>query len=188
MVELAAVGASRGAVALWAAHFSSCTRRRCILATGELKPWQIGVVTPYMGQVRRLRRAISQNLRLENPRELLVASVDSFQGREKEFLARCEMSKKSFSGIFLFFLFPSFDSVTATGYPGGSSTWVIIAFGSDPLQVDLIQRRAQQSEPARGLSGRLATPQCDDHPSSTGLGDCWGCSYLEAGPWVVCLH
>eukprot|EP00438_Fugacium_kawagutii_P008349 Skav233363 [mRNA] locus=scaffold394:594125:594734:+ [translate_table: standard] len=79
VVELAAVGA---------VHCSLLKRprHRRILATGELKPWQVGVVTPYMGQVRRLRRAISQNLRLENPRELLVASVDSFQGREKELI------------------------------------------------------------------------------------------------------
>ena len=56
---------------------------RCVLKEGELQPSQVGVVTPYMGQVRRLRRAISQNLSLERG-ELLVASVDSFQGREKE--------------------------------------------------------------------------------------------------------
>ena len=54
-----------------------------MLKEGELQPSQVGVVTPYMGQVRRLRRTISQNLSLTR-RELLVASVDSFQGREKE--------------------------------------------------------------------------------------------------------
>lgn len=59
---------------------------RCVLKTGELELSQVGVVTPYMGQVRRLRRALRQNLRLENFRELLVASVDSFQGREKELI------------------------------------------------------------------------------------------------------
>ena len=63
----------------WIHHLES----RCVLKEGELQPSQVGVVTPYMGQVRRLRRAISQNLSLERG-ELLVASVDSFQGREKE--------------------------------------------------------------------------------------------------------
>jgi len=58
---------------------------RCVLKEGELQPSQVGVVTPYMGQVRRLRRAISENLSLTKG-ELLVASVDSFQGREKELI------------------------------------------------------------------------------------------------------
>lgn len=59
---------------------------RCVLKTGELELSQVGVVTPYMGQVRRLRRALRQHLGVENFRELLVASVDSFQGREKELI------------------------------------------------------------------------------------------------------
>ena len=49
-----------------------------VLRTGELQPSEVGVVTPYMGQVRRLRRAVRQ-LNVET-RDLLVASVDSFQG------------------------------------------------------------------------------------------------------------
>ena len=59
---------------------------RCVLQTGELQLSQVGVVTPYMGQVRTLRRELRRNLGLDNFRELLVASVDSFQGREKELL------------------------------------------------------------------------------------------------------
>ncbi|CAJ1386776.1 unnamed protein product [Effrenium voratum] len=58
---------------------------KSVLRTG-LKPSEVGVVTPYMGQVRTLRRAIRQEVWLEEPRDLLVASVDSFQGREKELI------------------------------------------------------------------------------------------------------
>ncbi|CAE7249359.1 UPF1 [Symbiodinium sp. CCMP2592] len=59
-----------------------------VLDAGELQASQIGVVTPYMGQVRTLRRLIRKYLRLspEASKELLVASVDSFQGREKELI------------------------------------------------------------------------------------------------------
>ena len=59
-----------------------------VLEAGELKPSQIGVVTPYMGQVRTLRRLIRKYVS-DNPemmRDLLVASVDSFQGREKDLI------------------------------------------------------------------------------------------------------
>ena len=59
-----------------------------VLDAGELQASQIGVVTPYSGQVRTLRRLIRKYLRLspEASKELLVASVDSFQGREKELI------------------------------------------------------------------------------------------------------
>ena len=59
-----------------------------ILSTGELAASQIGIVTPYMGQVRTLRRLIDKYLSLSPAasQELLVASVDSFQGREKELI------------------------------------------------------------------------------------------------------
>lgn len=77
--------------ASWINHLGS----RCVLKEGELQPSQVGVVTPYMGQVRRLRRTISQNLSLTRG-ELLVASVDSFQGREKELRWKNSVSKMVF--------------------------------------------------------------------------------------------
>ena len=59
-----------------------------MLDAAELQASQIGVVTPYAGQVRTLRRLIRKYLSLspEASKELLVASVDSFQGREKELI------------------------------------------------------------------------------------------------------
>merc|ERR1719443_2773257 len=58
-----------------------------VLATGELEEGDIGVVTPYMGQVRTLRRMIRPQLPAgTNPRLLEIASVDNFQGREKELI------------------------------------------------------------------------------------------------------
>jgi ATP-dependent RNA/DNA helicase IGHMBP2 len=52
-------------------------KARQLLAAG-LMPSQIGVITPYRGQVRRLRELLSDVPGLE------VDSVDGFQGREKE--------------------------------------------------------------------------------------------------------
>jgi len=58
-----------------------------VLSQGELEFADIGVVTPYMAQVRLLRRlfreALPQDQRL---RFLEIASVDNFQGREKELI------------------------------------------------------------------------------------------------------
>jgi len=57
-----------------------------VLHARELQPSQIGIVTPYQGQVRTLRRLIRQYIDLPNPRDLLVASVDAFQGRERDLI------------------------------------------------------------------------------------------------------
>lgn len=57
-----------------------------VLRVGELGVEDIGVVTPYMGQVRALRRALRQVLPEEQRRLLEIATVDNFQGREKELI------------------------------------------------------------------------------------------------------
>ncbi|CAE8620289.1 unnamed protein product, partial [Polarella glacialis] len=60
-----------------------------ILKAGDLLASQVGVVTPYSGQVKRLRRSIRSELStniIGFGRELEIASVDSFQGREKELI------------------------------------------------------------------------------------------------------
>ena len=59
-----------------------------VLHAGDLQACQIGVVTPYMGQVRTLRRLMRKYMDLspEALPELQVASVDGFQGREKELI------------------------------------------------------------------------------------------------------
>ena len=54
-----------------------------IIETGELKPVDIGVITPYIAQVRLLRD-LSKEEWLENGLE--IRSVDGYQGREKELI------------------------------------------------------------------------------------------------------
>jgi len=60
-----------------------------VLEAGELAAVDIGVVTPYVGQIRVLRQAVREMLPpglLGNPRDLDIQSVDGFQGREKELI------------------------------------------------------------------------------------------------------
>eukprot|EP00928_Gymnodinium_smaydae_P048396 TRINITY_DN3234_c1_g2_i1.p1 TRINITY_DN3234_c1_g2~~TRINITY_DN3234_c1_g2_i1.p1 ORF type:complete len:1425 (-),score=307.17 TRINITY_DN3234_c1_g2_i1:99-4373(-) len=69
-----------------------------VLAAGELRPSEIGVVSPYSAQVRNLRQVLRQNDTLagckgggwqqgdSDARSLEIASVDAFQGREKELI------------------------------------------------------------------------------------------------------
>eukprot|EP00928_Gymnodinium_smaydae_P099820 TRINITY_DN9638_c0_g1_i1.p1 TRINITY_DN9638_c0_g1~~TRINITY_DN9638_c0_g1_i1.p1 ORF type:complete len:1408 (-),score=265.01 TRINITY_DN9638_c0_g1_i1:59-4282(-) len=58
-----------------------------VLDQGELTLSDIGVVTPYMAQVRLLRRSLRQALPQDTvARDLEIASVDNFQGREKELI------------------------------------------------------------------------------------------------------
>lgn len=58
-----------------------------ILEAGELDLEHIGIVTPYMAQVRALRRALRGALPDHcDPKMLEIASVDNFQGREKELI------------------------------------------------------------------------------------------------------
>jgi len=58
-----------------------------VLACGELGMADIGIVTPYKGQVRTLRRTLYSEIPgAQASRELEIASVDNFQGREKELI------------------------------------------------------------------------------------------------------
>eukprot|EP00928_Gymnodinium_smaydae_P007176 TRINITY_DN12595_c0_g4_i1.p1 TRINITY_DN12595_c0_g4~~TRINITY_DN12595_c0_g4_i1.p1 ORF type:complete len:1288 (+),score=379.94 TRINITY_DN12595_c0_g4_i1:88-3951(+) len=58
-----------------------------ILDHGELTLNDIGIVAPYKGQVRTLRKLITERLpEAIHSRELEIASVDNFQGREKELI------------------------------------------------------------------------------------------------------
>lgn len=60
---------------------------RNVLHSKELKVSEVGVVTPYMAQVRRLRQLLRPVLPPgADPRLLECASVDNFQGREKELI------------------------------------------------------------------------------------------------------
>jgi len=58
-----------------------------VLRARELTIADIGIVTPYVAQVRRLRSMMRQVIPPgTDPRALEVASVDAFQGREKELI------------------------------------------------------------------------------------------------------
>jgi len=59
-----------------------------VLSAGELSASDIGVVTPYVGQVRLIRKLVQEKLKsfLDSPRDLDIQSVDGFQGREKELI------------------------------------------------------------------------------------------------------
>lgn len=58
-----------------------------VLDEGELSLSDIGIVTPYMAQVRALRRSIRDSLPSDVDKRMLeIASVDNFQGREKELI------------------------------------------------------------------------------------------------------
>ena len=58
-----------------------------IIDVGELPLVEIGVVTPYMAQVRRLRQLLRPVVPGNSEFKLLeCASVDNFQGREKELI------------------------------------------------------------------------------------------------------
>eukprot|EP00929_Paragymnodinium_shiwhaense_P048372 TRINITY_DN24467_c0_g1_i2.p1 TRINITY_DN24467_c0_g1~~TRINITY_DN24467_c0_g1_i2.p1 ORF type:complete len:1552 (+),score=350.85 TRINITY_DN24467_c0_g1_i2:87-4742(+) len=59
-----------------------------VLEAGELEARDIGIVTPYMAQVRLLRQYLRKELQKlgYNGRELEIASVDQYQGREKELI------------------------------------------------------------------------------------------------------
>eukprot|EP00927_Polykrikos_kofoidii_P023813 TRINITY_DN21802_c0_g1_i1.p1 TRINITY_DN21802_c0_g1~~TRINITY_DN21802_c0_g1_i1.p1 ORF type:complete len:1095 (+),score=196.52 TRINITY_DN21802_c0_g1_i1:90-3374(+) len=61
-----------------------------VISAHELRLHDIGVVSPYAAQVRALRRAVKQRFSEQmsdaNLTELEIASVDAFQGREKELI------------------------------------------------------------------------------------------------------
>eukprot|EP00930_Biecheleria_cincta_P061035 TRINITY_DN46600_c0_g1_i1.p1 TRINITY_DN46600_c0_g1~~TRINITY_DN46600_c0_g1_i1.p1 ORF type:complete len:1026 (+),score=160.36 TRINITY_DN46600_c0_g1_i1:277-3078(+) len=75
---------------------------RGVLSAGDLSANEIGVVTPYMGQVRTLRQHVRQELAsdmLEDPRELEIKSVDGFQGREKELIIFSAVRSNSWGNV-----------------------------------------------------------------------------------------
>ncbi|XP_065222847.1 regulator of nonsense transcripts 1-like [Planococcus citri] len=58
------------------------------LVSGGAKPEQIGIITPYEGQRAYLRKCMLYNGMFNDPkyRQIEVANVDAFQGREKDFI------------------------------------------------------------------------------------------------------
>lgn len=58
------------------------------LLKGGMTPDQIGVITPYEGQRAHVLAVMARNgnLRSELYQQIEVASVDSFQGREKDII------------------------------------------------------------------------------------------------------
>jgi hypothetical protein len=76
---------------------------RALLAGGELSPSDIGIVTPYAAQVRLLRRALGPLRGAPLPGgaapALEVASVDGFQGREKEVIVFSAVRASASGGV-----------------------------------------------------------------------------------------
>lgn len=69
---------------------------------GGVMPEQIGVITPYEGQRAHILTTMARNgtLRQELYSKIEVASVDSFQGREKDFIIlSCVRSNEHQVGI-----------------------------------------------------------------------------------------
>ncbi|CRG94113.1 regulator of nonsense transcripts, putative [Plasmodium gallinaceum] len=74
---------------------------RTLLKCG-LKPNQIGVITPYEGQRAYITSLFQKNISFQHSAEIEVASVDAFQGREKDFiLLSCVRSNKKLGIGFL---------------------------------------------------------------------------------------
>ncbi|EUD67514.1 hypothetical protein C922_02220 [Plasmodium inui San Antonio 1] len=67
-----------------------------------LKPTQIGVITPYEGQRAYITSLFQKSISYQHSTEIEVASVDAFQGREKDFiLLSCVRSNKKLGIGFL---------------------------------------------------------------------------------------
>ena len=54
----------------------------------HIEPTAIGIISPYNGQVRYLRRLFAESFGADVARTLEVNSVDGFQGREKDLAIR----------------------------------------------------------------------------------------------------
>jgi len=63
-----------------------------ILKAGDLSPVDIGVVTPYAAQARKLRRELQG-------RGVEVSSIDGFQGREKDLIIMSTVRASSHGGL-----------------------------------------------------------------------------------------
>jgi hypothetical protein len=73
-----------------------CEKLLNSLMRGGVKPSQIGVITPYEGQRAHLVSNLKRNLAQDIAEAIEVASVDSFQGREKDYiLFSCVRSNES---------------------------------------------------------------------------------------------
>jgi len=72
-----------------------------VLDAGEIDTEEIGVVTPYKGQVRVLRRVLHEGLKMTEIQKkyLEMASVDNFQGREKEIIIFSAVRCNDYGGV-----------------------------------------------------------------------------------------
>lgn len=50
----------------------------------ELPPDDIGIITPYAGQIDEIHSALAERTGIDNPDRLVVDTIDSFQGSERE--------------------------------------------------------------------------------------------------------
>uniref|UniRef100_A0A0G4HN17 Uncharacterized protein n=1 Tax=Chromera velia CCMP2878 TaxID=1169474 RepID=A0A0G4HN17_9ALVE len=72
---------------------------RSLLAEGEIKPTEIGVVAPYAAQVRHLRGLILEEFGAETAAQIEVKSVDGYQGREKEVVLFSAVRSNAFGNV-----------------------------------------------------------------------------------------
>lgn len=78
------------------AEATLCEKLLAALLRSGVKPSQIGVITPYEGQRAHLVSNLKRNLAQDVAEALEVASVDSFQGREKDYIIfSCVRSNES---------------------------------------------------------------------------------------------
>jgi len=70
-----------------------------VLQEGELGVEDIGVVTPYTAQVRQLRRLVAERLPKNQARFVEIASVDNFQGREKELILFSAVRSNNYGNV-----------------------------------------------------------------------------------------
>ena len=78
------------------AEATLCEKLLAALLRSGVKPAQIGVITPYEGQRAHLVSNLKRNLAQDVAEALEVASVDSFQGREKDYIIfSCVRSNES---------------------------------------------------------------------------------------------
>jgi regulator of nonsense transcripts 1 len=112
-----------------------CEKVLNALMRGGVKPTSIGVITPYEGQRAHLVSNLKRNLSQEVAEAIEVASVDSFQGREKDYIifscVRSNESGGNGNGI---------DSPSFSHY---NKTTANIGFLADPRRLNVALTRAK---------------------------------------------